>query len=433
MIKTHTTKMKYVLCSLLCGGLSLTAQEEGFVFTDEDIEMYEEQEMAALIGNAAKYEQTCMAEYNKIITAFGKCFKEILAINDELECTDHPAPADIFNKYYNELMDIGCFGTGSGQFLEGVLNRSNLAKARAGMVEAQYVKCEIIIKRSELMMQWFTDSFRKACLSYHEDFMKMLQQSARFQLYLREAVETMDAFHHLHKTFDADMLEDRLHKIVVTFRNNDEANSRAFFNHFHNKISSDERDSWLCHVVLGGRSSSRYYGPTYGVLTYSENFAPWRYFDILGGRVIQLPSYRANQLTYYMKLLDKWSLSQLDTIKTVGASARIGAGDALQALEKLIKQTENEQLMGDTIFRNVIDTEATMTLTWMRLMVEPMVSMNDFIDKTDFKKHKLYPSGMKPLLEIYQKQVETANRKLNDMYEFAAKQIPASDKLRQTD
>ena len=46
--------MKYVLCSLLCGGLSLTAQEEGFVFTDEDIEMYEEQEMAALIGNAAK-------------------------------------------------------------------------------------------------------------------------------------------------------------------------------------------------------------------------------------------------------------------------------------------------------------------------------------------------------------------------------------------
>ena len=89
--------------------------------------------------------------------------------------------------------------------------------------------------------------------------------------------------------------------------------------------------------------------------------------------------------------------------------------------------------MGDTIFRNVIGNEATMTLMWMRLMVEPMVSMNDFIDKTDFKKHKLLPSGMKPLLEIYQKQVETANKKLNAMYEFAAKQIPASDKLRQTD
>ena len=433
MIKTHTTKMKYVLCSLLCGGLSLTAQEEGFDFSDEDIEMYEEQEMAALIGNAAKYEQTCMAEYNKIITAFGKCFKEIQAINDELECTDHPAPADIFNKYYNELMDIGCFGTGSGQFLEGVLNRSNLAKARAGMVEAQYVKCEIIIKRSELMMQWFTDSFRKACLSYHEDFMKMLQQSARFQLYLREAEETIDAFHHLHKTFDADMLEERLHKIVVTFRNNDEANSRAFFNHFHNKISAEERDSWLSHVVLGGRSSSRYNGPTYGVQTYSEDYAPWKYFDIRGGRVIQLPSYRANQVIYYMKVLDKWSLSHLDTIKTVGTSARIGAGEALQALEKLIKQTENEQLMGDTIFNNVIGNEATMTLMWMRLMVEPMVSMNDFLDKTDFKKHKLFPSGMKPLLEIYQKQVETANRKLNDMYEFAAKQIPSTHKLRQTD
>jgi hypothetical protein len=40
---------------------------------------------------------------------------------------------------------------------------------------------------------------------------------------------------------------------------------------------------------------------------------------------------------------------------------------------------------------------------------------------------------MNPLLEIYQKQVDTANRKLNDMYEFAATQIPATNKSRQTD
>ena len=155
-------KTQHLLFSLLLCGLTATAQDsagfdfsgedvdssEGYVFTDEDVAEADEQEMMALIGNAAKYEQTCVAEYNKIITAFGKCFKEIQAINDELECTDHPAPADIFNKYYNDLMDIGCFAPGSGQFLEGVLNRSNLAKARAGMMEAQYVKCEIIIKRS---------------------------------------------------------------------------------------------------------------------------------------------------------------------------------------------------------------------------------------------------------------------------------------------
>jgi hypothetical protein len=435
-----------IFFALLCGGLSVSAQEagfdfsgeevdEGFVFTDEDVAKAEEdeQEMMALIGNAAKYEQVCVAEYNKIITAFGKCFKEIQAINDELECTDHPAPADIFNKYYNDLMDIGCFSPGSGQFLEGVLNRSNLAKARAGMMEAQYVKCEIIIKRSELMMQWFTDSFRKACQSYHEDFMEMLQQSARFQLCLKQGKETMDAFYHLHKTFNADMLEERLHKIVVTFRNNDKGNSLAFFNHFHNKISSDERDRWLSYVILGGRISSSYNGPTYGVQPHTEAYAPWKHFDIRGGRVIQQPTYQTNQLIYYMKLLDKWSLSRLDTIKTVGTSARVGAGEALQALEKLIKQTENEQLMGDSAFRNIIGNEGTMTVLWMRLMVEPMVSMNDFLDKTDFKKHKLLPSGMKPLLEIYQKQVDTANRKLNDMYEFAAKQIPATHKSRQTD
>ena len=63
-------------------------------------------------------------------------------------------------------------------------------------------------------------------------------------------------------------------------------------------------------------------------------------------------------------------------------------------MEKLIKQTENEQLMGDTIFRNVIGNEATMTLMWMRLMVEPMASMNDFLDKTDFKKHN-------PQMEVF--------------------------------
>ena len=66
-----------IFFSLLCGGLSVSAQEagfdfsgeevdEGFVFTDEDVAKAEEdeQEMMALIGNAAKYEQVCVAEYN---------------------------------------------------------------------------------------------------------------------------------------------------------------------------------------------------------------------------------------------------------------------------------------------------------------------------------------------------------------------------------
>lgn len=433
-----------IFFALLCGGLSVSAQEagfdfsgedvdEGYTFTEEDVAEADEQEMMALIGNAAKYEQACMAEYNKIINAFNKCFKEIQAINDELECTDHPAPAIIFNKYYNELLDIGCYGTGSGQFLEGVLNRSNLAKARAGMADAQYSKCDTIITRSELMLRWYTGPFRNACLLYHEDFMKMLQQSARFQLYLKENEKICDAFQYFHEVFDADLQEDRLHTIVVTFRNNDEANSRIFFNHFHNKISTDERDRWLSHVVLGGRSHSKYTGPTYGVQEITVDFAPWRFFDIRSGRVVLSSSYLAFELTYYMDILDKWTLSYLDNVKISGVNARIAAGDAVRELEALIKQTENEVLMNDNNFRNVVYTMGNDTLAWMQVLVAPMANMNDFLDKTDFKKHKSFSPGIKPLLEKFQKHVGTASEKLDDMYDFADKVIPRTHQLRKTD
>ena len=436
-------KTQYLLFSLLLCGLTATAQDsagfdfsdekvdDGYVYTDEDESG--EQEMMALIGNAAKYEQACMAEYNKIINSFQKCFKEIQAIKDELECTEYPAPAVTFNKYYNELMDIGCFGTGSGQFLEGVLNRANLAKARSGMTDAQYSKCDTIITRSELMMQWFCGSFRNACLLYNEDFMKMLQQSARFQLYLKENEKICDAFFHLHKSFDANLLEERLHTIVVTFRNNDATNSRTFFNHFHNKISTDERDRWLSHVVLGGRTHSKYSGPTYGVQEISEEFAPWRFFDIRNGRVVPASTYLAFELTYYMDILDKWSLSHLDTVKITGVNARITADEAARELEALIKQTENKVLKNDNNFRSIIYSMGNDTLAWMVVLVAPMADMDDFLDKTDFKKHKSYPSGIKPLLDNFQKLVGTASMKLDDMYEFAEKEIPRTHQLRQTD
>lgn len=439
-------KTQYLLFSLLLSGLTATAQDSagfdfsgeevdnGYVYTDEDEAESGEQEMMALIGNAAKYEQACMAEYNKIINSFQKCFKEIQAIKDELECTEYPAPAVTFNKYYNELMDIGCFGTGSGQFLEGVLNRANLAKARSGMTDAQYSKCDTIITRSELMMRWFCGSFRNACLLYNEDFMKMLQQSARFQLYLRESTESADAYYHLHKTFDEELLDDRLRQLVSTFTINDSANSLAFFNHFHNKISSDERDRWLSHVVLGGRTHSKYSGPTYGVQDISEEFAPWRFFDIRSGRVVPASSYRASQLAYYMNILDKWTLSHLDTVKTSGINARITTDDAARELEALIKQTENEVLMNDNHFRSIIYSMGNDTLAWMSALVAPMANMNDFIDKeTDFKKHKLFPSGIKSLLEKFQKQVDIANKKLDAMYDYAAKEVPRSHQLRQKD
>ena len=437
-------KTQHLLFSVLLCGLTATAQDsagfdfsgekadEGFVFTDEDVAEADDQELMALIGNAAKYEQACMVEYNKIITAFSRCFKEIQAINDELECTDHPAPAVIFNKYYNELMDIGCFGTGSGQFLEGVLNRTNLAKARAGMADTQYSKCDTIITRSELMLRWYTGPFRSACLLYHEDFMKTLQQSARFQLYLKENEKICDAFHYLHEVFDADLLEDRLHTIVATFRNNDTANSRIFFNHFHNTISTDERDRWLSLVVLGGRSNSKYTGPTYGVQEITEDFAPWRFFDIRSGRVVLSSSYLAFELTYYMDILDTWTLSHLDIVKSAGVNARIAAGDAARELEALIKQTENEVLINDNNFRNVVYTMGNDTLAWMHVLVSSMADMSDFLDKTDFKKHKLFTPGVKPLLEKFQKHVGTASKKLDAMYEFASEKIPASDPLRRS-
>ena len=422
------------LCGLILSPqLMAQGNSEGFVFTEEEVD--EEAELNAVLTNGTKYEQACMREYNTIVETLNNCYKGIIAIDDPVECTKHPDPSSVCVSFYNQLMGKYDFDYSGRKFLNGVLNRSNLTKARPAMTSKEYTNCEAIISRCELVMKWFTGPFRNACMGYHHDFMKKLQRIARFQEYIKDesTKRASDALYHLYKTYDDALLEERLHTLVVTFRNNDEANSRAFFNHFHNTISSSERDSWLCYMVLGGCSHARYRGPEYGVQTISTSEAPWKYLDIRGGRVLMTSTSYAAELSCYMAMLETWTPSELDTLKNLAIANQTETQDAARSMEKMIEETEKHTPQPDNNFKEVVYNTGSLAISWLDAMIEPMADINEFLEKeSEYKRDKLMHSDRRKLLESYQRRVETANKKLDAMYEFAAGKIPTSDPLRRS-
>ena len=71
-------KTQYLLCSLLLCGLTATAQESaGFDFSDEDVaadaQFAKQQELQALIGNAAKYEAAAHEAYAIVVNSIAGC------------------------------------------------------------------------------------------------------------------------------------------------------------------------------------------------------------------------------------------------------------------------------------------------------------------------------------------------------------------------
>ncbi len=432
-------KHKLLFCILSLSGLLLSPQlmaqgnSAGFDFTEE--EASEDAALSAVLINGTKYEQACINAYDEIVFILQDCYREILRVNDPVECTKHPDPASVCISHYNRLMEQYNFDYGNRKFLSGVLSRSNLQKARPAMTSKEYATCEAIISRCELVMKWFTGPFRNACLGYNYEFMKKLQQMARLQEYLKDkrTQRASDALYHLYSSFDDELLEQRLHTLVSTFRINEDANSRAFFNYFHNTISSDERDNWLCYMVLGGRSHSGYRGPEYGVKTITITEAPWKYLDIRGGRVLFASTHYTAELSSYMSTLERWSLSTLDTLKSLAIATRTETVDAARSMEQMIKETEKYEIRVDNHFKEVVHNMGSLTISWMDAMVEPMAGIEDFLKKeTDFHRNKLLHGGRKKLLEAYQRRVETANKKLDAMYQFAADRIPATDPLRRS-
>lgn len=141
----------------------------------------------------------------------------------------------------------------------------------------------------------------------------------------------------------------------------------------------------------------------------------------------------AAELSCYMAMLETWSPSELDTLKNLAIANQTEILDATKFMEKMIEETEKHTPQPDNNFKEVVYNTGSLAISWLDAMVEPMADINEFLEKeSEYKRDKLMHSDRRKLLESYQRRVETANKKLDAMYEFAAGKIPASDPLRRS-
>lgn len=181
-------KIKNFLYFLALSGLTLwpvAFAQDGFDFTVED----KDRALQSLITNSAEYVQADNEGYSRILTRVTYCCRVVSGTKDLAECTEELSPAAAYNQ------TLACFSSNypvvpeSGQFVEGVMSRSTLAAAKRYLSPSQYAEINHVISRSEAVVKWYFSSFKKACLSHHDDTMEIVQQTARFRDYIENKQE----------------------------------------------------------------------------------------------------------------------------------------------------------------------------------------------------------------------------------------------------
>ena len=161
----------------------LKAAEEGFVFTEEEVAAADEAaaKLQALISNGAEYSRACAQAYSNINLLVGNCYRAIGREVIFLECADQKTVADIHKEAASHLIGKYSVDPASGKFMDGVMCRSNLLKAKPNLAAKSYETIDQNIDQLEAMLKWFMGSFARTCAYFNSEYYKELQKVSRFK------------------------------------------------------------------------------------------------------------------------------------------------------------------------------------------------------------------------------------------------------------
>ncbi|MBR5895824.1 MAG: hypothetical protein IKZ13_09815 [Akkermansia sp.] len=455
-------KTKTILCSLALGGLSCLPQVQaqagygydftedeaaaGYDFTDDEAEADRKAEALQkqtqqLIYNGAQYVSTCRKAYQEdIVWVVSACCDGIIGTEDFVDCIYDPVPADLHREALAKVMARHPFAADSGQFLQGPLSRATLNQAKPNMSSAQYTEIEHMITRSEMLMKWFTGRFAKACAMHNYDFLKEVQRVARFKEYLKSAAveELGNAYLAMIDSFRGNYVRTRIDKAYSEFNGNSKRWSPEFFRHFHNSISSQERDSWLGYIVLGRGGRSPYNGPNFGVEGFFMHMGldnPHEYLDIRGGKAIWAPTTSAAELASYMRYFEFWSANRITATEELGFNARSEVKRSADEFYKSVAAVAAEIVVKeDADFKRTVNNHAQYALNKLVMLDDELLDFQEYLKKnTNFIKNRERTKTYGPLLTLFQQRVDEANRCLNSIQKTAEQHVPAQDASRQSD
>lgn len=437
-------KTQYLLFSLLLCGLTATAQDSvGFDFSDEDVaadaQFAKQQELQALIGNAAKYEAAAHESYAIVVNSIAGCCNQLKGHKDLVDCSNYPDADTLHKEALANLLANYPFDMSSGQFTEGVLSQVMLSKAKPNMTGDQVTRIEHMITRAETMMQWFTGPFRLACAVHNHDFQKEVQRVARFIEYTKtdEFKSADEAYRALVIYFDSNDVPNRAMTAERSFGYNQQQ-AYVFYNYFHNRISDQEREKWLNFVLMGRSLRYRYDGPVLNLsneITLSTGKPVYWYIDIHGAKPRMAATELASKLSSYINTFQRWNPQRLDDVQSWGKKAFDQLHNAIgHATFNKLDTLAGETLVKEDIdFKEAVQKAIPNGLQALMEKEDLLMGLPDYLaDNTKYVDNCKFESKTSLRARVL-RRMEMANRILDNIASKAAKIVPSYHPSRQSD
>ena len=408
-------RFEHILYTGACFGLLVAptiADEEGFVFTEEDVAAAEEEanKLQSVIANEEAYHNACFAVYNDVNLIVGNCYRAIGREIDYLECADARTIASIHKEAMEKLVSKYGAEAASGQLTKGALSRAALNMAKPNITPKTHRIMENMIVHTSIMLRWFMGSFAKTCAIYDTEFYKEVQQVARFkELIQTSEYERMEKDYPVLWSFYADSKAlMRFNESYAKFKGNIAVNAYKFFERFHNELNQDERETLYNEMTLDAPN---------GLLS--------KYIRLAEDGCVWALTSQGAILSNYESVLNYWTKDKIKATKELGMVAYHAAmstdGDALY--NEYMNEALNapDLLLGDTYQDYIKRTQPRLFR-----MGEVLWGLEDFLKAETQYFQNMERKSKYAIRQRADLLIKSIKPQVMDMREQAARVVPAS-------
>ena len=410
--------MRFKSIILLCAGTTvflsppLPTEEEGFVFTEEEVAAYDEEalKLQSVIGSDATYVTECFKVYSDINLIVGNCFRAIGREVDYTECADARTFASIHKEAVEKLVTKYGAEAASGQLTKGALSRAALNMARPNITPGAYNAMEKQLERTAVMLRWFMGSFARTCARYDSGFYKEVQQVARFkELTQSSEYKRMETeYPALWNYFDEGRALRRFYDSFAEFRGNISEHAYKFFERFHNELDYNEREALYNEMALGAPDTlfSKY-------VRMRENASIW-------GSTSQ-----GAMLANFESRFDYWTSDRIKTVKELGLAVYRSAMSTHE--DAAYNEYMNEALNGkQDLYINTYQAYVDRTLPSLFKMSEVLWGLEDYLKAETRYFHNLEKKEEYSICQWADTIVRSIKPRVMEMREQAARVVPQS-------
>lgn len=419
----------YALSFISLAALPQVKAQEGFVFTDEDVaeDSNRDREMQSLISDGVQYLSKARAAYANIVGNVGQYCARINKINDFTNAAGEFSPAALHKQYYNSIISANPFDEGNGIFIYGVLCPSIYEKAKVNLSPAQRQEMEHIMARCEALMKWYCGKLAKLCASHDDDYMDMLQQTARFkENILASKLEEVDKNYDRMWGYFYARNSERYEAVarITSDKGMIRSIARDWINHFGTAPNAAKRDQFIRWVLFADPS---YSGPRLnlrGNVNMNGLISPEYYLSVKSGKASFANTEHARYLQYYIAFFDPWTDDYMDSVAELGTYN-------LQDVEKIV--TESEALAGvggkyasqaDKQYEELASTGALYACTTLSDMNNVLVDTMEEVARS--RKYKLNvektKEAGKTLLQLVDRQIGQVDKVFDNIHKACMEQ-----------